>query len=360
MATSKRSAKVKVQPTTEMATTEMAIADIVISPAVYPRLDYSFERVSDLVDALEAGADLPPITVQRGTGVLLAGRHRVEAYKRLGRTRIAAVAMDVADEDLLAFACQQDNATGLPYTQEDRQDVARRLFAAGTDLATVADVVHRSRQTVERWLQPEIEQATECTDRARAVRAVVVQALNAGGLSRRAIAPLLGISKSQVSSDAQMSIAGHLAAGPAHLGCGVVDEASSLLKVLAENAQNERFTARVENACDWLRNAARAATTPTPATPDQGPDDEDLDDDQDDLDPSEHADPAPVALVEHADPQTSLWFIIEPVVTKLRASVGWFEVHVCSDNGPAASAILQTAAEMRTLLDDLVRRVEAA
>src|SRR5262249_32826407 len=131
---------------------KMLIADLVFAPAVYPRRHLDEGRVAVLIDLLEAGVVLPPIRVQRGTDIILNGEHRVEAYKRPGRAEILVEEVDVADEDLLAYACQQDVAAALPYTQEDRRDVARRLYAAGKGIAIIVDLVKCPRQTVRRWL----------------------------------------------------------------------------------------------------------------------------------------------------------------------------------------------------------------
>jgi ParB-like chromosome segregation protein Spo0J len=278
---------------------EMPITSLVFSPAVYPRRHYSEERVEMFVDLLEAGTQLPPITVQRETGVVLAGVHRMKAYQRLERGSIPAVEVDVADEDLLTFAYQQDDMAALPYTLPDQQDVARRHYESGKNIATVAELVHRPRQTIERWLQREIAQATAYTERAQAVRAVVVQALSASGYSQREIAPLLGVSQATVNRDAQLSIANHLADANIDDDATdepgkVVDDASGRLWDLRRNAQHAQVTARVEAAQQWLDAQVAAAPQPEPSPPEQDRGEENPDgneDDGDDLDVDESGTP---------------------------------------------------------------------
>lgn len=50
------------------------------------------DHVDDFVELLEAGRCTPPITVRQVSGgfILVDGRHRLLAHKRLGRTHIKA------------------------------------------------------------------------------------------------------------------------------------------------------------------------------------------------------------------------------------------------------------------------------
>ncbi len=100
------------------------IADIVVRPAISPRLTdpEAVERYRGCLD------ELPPITVQRGTNVLIAGAHRLEAHIREGRTEIRAVEMDALDADLPALAFLDNLKHGLPYTTGERVQGLRLLL----------------------------------------------------------------------------------------------------------------------------------------------------------------------------------------------------------------------------------------
>jgi transcriptional regulator with XRE-family HTH domain len=327
----------------------MPIASLVLARAVYPRRDWEFNRVDSLVDVLEAGTQLPPITVQRGTGVVLNGWHRVKAYEALARTDIPVEEVDVADEDLLSFACRQDDAAALPYTQEDRKDVAGRLYYAGHDIAAVARVMHRSRQTVERWLHEDIARGAAGRRHEKAVRAVVVHALTGIGWSQRQIASRLGISQMQVRRDAQMSITSHLADEDQD---DLVDDARAALARIGQDDQTVR-----QASLDWLHGQLDAATGPVPASapPDQGDvDEDDLDDTEEDVPDRDVDDPrAP-------GDAGSVWATIRPIVADVQRCCSRiaFSMHT-TDVAGAAHGIVQEVATIRGLLDDLVTHVES-
>lgn len=64
--------------------------------------------------------DIPPIRVQRGTFVLIDGRHRLEAHYRGSSEVIRICEVDVADEDLAVAAFTANLEHGKPYTQAER------------------------------------------------------------------------------------------------------------------------------------------------------------------------------------------------------------------------------------------------
>lgn len=65
----------------------MKLTDITKDPDIYPRVQFSHKTVETYTEALEAGAEFPPILVQRiredghVKTIILDGLHRLEAYK---------------------------------------------------------------------------------------------------------------------------------------------------------------------------------------------------------------------------------------------------------------------------------------
>lgn len=68
----------------------MKISKIKWDPSIYPRAKWTTETIDRYVDALESGAIFPPVTLEKGTDRLIDGKHRLEAYKKAGRTEIPA------------------------------------------------------------------------------------------------------------------------------------------------------------------------------------------------------------------------------------------------------------------------------
>lgn len=78
------------------------------------------------------------------------------------------------------------------------------------------------------------------------LRREVVRELTEGGLSTRAIAPVVGISKSQVATDQQVSSAGHLIPTPAPSGAGPAPASAGSTPKAAQDEENDGAAARVE------------------------------------------------------------------------------------------------------------------
>jgi len=75
---------------------QIKISDIVWDPSIYPREKWNMATVERYADAMISGDVFPPMTVEKETGVLLDGKHRVEAYKKAAE--IAKAAKDPVDE----------------------------------------------------------------------------------------------------------------------------------------------------------------------------------------------------------------------------------------------------------------------
>ena len=73
-----------------------------ISDSPYQTSPISEDKVSELVDNLSRNPLSSPVVLRRGRQgrlELIAGRHRIEAYKRLGRQEIEATLRDLTDDD---------------------------------------------------------------------------------------------------------------------------------------------------------------------------------------------------------------------------------------------------------------------
>src|SRR5215471_326426 len=59
------------------------IASLVLDETIWPRHSISDPNVGALVEAIHAGANLPPVLIDRASGVVVDGFHRVRAYERV-------------------------------------------------------------------------------------------------------------------------------------------------------------------------------------------------------------------------------------------------------------------------------------
>ena len=63
---------------------------VVWDPSVYPRAKWNTSTIERYAEALRAGAEFPPIVIDADTGLLLDGKHRLEAHRKAGVEEIAA------------------------------------------------------------------------------------------------------------------------------------------------------------------------------------------------------------------------------------------------------------------------------
>ncbi|MCF6192415.1 MAG: ParB/RepB/Spo0J family partition protein, partial [Candidatus Hydrothermae bacterium] len=116
---------------------EIPLESITWDQGIYPREETHPDVVARYAEALEAGAQFPPILVAAlpdGHYLILDGNHRLQAHRRVGRRVIEARVVDVDPEDrleLVVLAAKANMVHGLPLSQEERRMVVQRLYRMG-------------------------------------------------------------------------------------------------------------------------------------------------------------------------------------------------------------------------------------
>lgn len=114
------------------------------------------EKVAEYLEAMQEGDQFPEIVVHYdGTNYWLSsGFHRLAAVKRLGRRDIAVKIEQGSLDDARDYACSANARHGLPMTQEERRNAARRLLTSpnnnGWTNTYIARQVGLSKMTVGR------------------------------------------------------------------------------------------------------------------------------------------------------------------------------------------------------------------
>lgn len=117
------------------------LAKLVCDWSLYPRTQVSSTRVQQLVDAIEAGAELPPIAVLPDLRIL-DGWHRYRAYRALGIAEVSVRVVEAASEaDAYVLAVQANTDHGLPLQAYDRRRVVLRLQELGLEVERIAEIV---------------------------------------------------------------------------------------------------------------------------------------------------------------------------------------------------------------------------
>lgn len=133
----------------------MKVSDVIFRDDLYPRIETSVSTVQKYAEDLSV---LPPIIVNQHNE-LIDGWHRWTAHKKNGVEEIAAtVVITSSDADLLERAIRTNATHGLQLSMADKQDMARKIYAATNErdraakkeeLATILSV---SKSKVYEWL----------------------------------------------------------------------------------------------------------------------------------------------------------------------------------------------------------------
>jgi hypothetical protein len=184
----------------------MNINDVVIDMTIYPRDGWSEPTVERYAEALRAGDQFPPITLEAGTSRLLDGMHRYRAHTMLGLAEIRAEHCQVPDDmPPLLYAASLSTRHGDRISGKSLQQVVIKVVTDHPDypMVKLAKVLGVTRQTVSKWGGP-------ITERRRTIRKVRALLLDRAGWSLRQIGEFLGVSKDQVSTDVSDDITRHL------------------------------------------------------------------------------------------------------------------------------------------------------
>ncbi len=100
------------------------IRDLVLIPELTPRDRLNEETIIRYMESFPA---LPPIRVQKGSGVVVDGYHRVEAAIRLGLEEVPAEVEAIPDEELRVVAGLANVQHGQPLSRPERNRLAVAL-----------------------------------------------------------------------------------------------------------------------------------------------------------------------------------------------------------------------------------------
>lgn len=100
---------------------------VVFNPKHYPRPEREPSKpvVDEYAEAMERGDEFPSIVLERGTNILLDGKHRFEAHKRLSRKQILVTYATVPDDiPIVLYAASFQRKHGQPL----RMNSLKALF----------------------------------------------------------------------------------------------------------------------------------------------------------------------------------------------------------------------------------------
>ena len=230
------------------------IGDVVLDMAIYPRDGWSQPTVERYTEALKAGDQFPPITLEAGTSRLLDGMHRYQAHMSLGLTEIRAEHCQVPDDmPPLLYAASLSTRHGDRITGKDLQKVIRKVVTDNPDypMVTAAKALGITRQTVSKW-------ASDITERRRAVRQVKAALLSRARWSNVRIAEYLGVTEGTIRNDVNDDISTNLSEDVLR---AALEELPDECAAIAEEIREERIFASWSDGERELLKRLRAGET---------------------------------------------------------------------------------------------------
>ncbi|MBW2558596.1 MAG: MerR family transcriptional regulator [Deltaproteobacteria bacterium] len=196
------------------------VSDLTWDKFIYPRGSKSDKTISAYVEALEIGAQFPPIRIQRVLNytdadgneiievtIILDGIHRWFAFKEKGIKEIAAVEWKDRPIDyeknktaLLLESAKYNTSHGDRLSSNDKKRVARDIASTDPECkwteSALAEKLGVIQQTVNTWI-------SDIRARQKASRNTTIIRLSRLGWSQEKIAEVVGLDRSVISKNVQ-------------------------------------------------------------------------------------------------------------------------------------------------------------
>lgn len=130
----------------------LKLSELVLDERFYPRAGVDHVWAHKLAERLQAGAPLPPLIVCRATRALLDGWHRARAYESVyGKDAVVPVEYVECESDAERFrlALAYNAAHGRPYSTVDEAHATVRGEQLGLTRAAIAGILGVRREYLD-------------------------------------------------------------------------------------------------------------------------------------------------------------------------------------------------------------------
>lgn len=120
------------------------LGDVVINPEYQVRMKVDSHMVSNYAMSMREGHIFPPIVLERGTGKLVCGFTRIEAYYKVysPNDRVPGERMFFKDDiERLRFAAKDNTTHGQPLSGFDKKNIITKLRMAGAALEVIGETL---------------------------------------------------------------------------------------------------------------------------------------------------------------------------------------------------------------------------
>jgi ParB-like chromosome segregation protein Spo0J len=126
-----------------MKQAQVRIENLKLDYDIYPRTQISDAHVTAMQEAVDAGAEMPPILVCSKSNRIIDGFHRYTRAHRNAEDTIAAILEDYPDEAaVFAAAVKANSAHGKPYSPYERAKIVRQAQDFGLEIDRLSDALN--------------------------------------------------------------------------------------------------------------------------------------------------------------------------------------------------------------------------
>jgi len=122
----------------------LKIEEIVFDKSIYPRTNTWWGTSYRYSEMMKAGAKFPPIIVGKldGKYILVDGKHRLEAYQKLGQKHVSCeVLTDLTKKELFVKAIELNVAHGQTLSSYDKVRIVEALKKMDYSMPQIAKIV---------------------------------------------------------------------------------------------------------------------------------------------------------------------------------------------------------------------------
>jgi hypothetical protein len=122
----------------------LKINEIIIEKKLYPRIESDYETSKRYVEAMESGAEFPPIVVAEKNNkyYLIDGKHRLDAYL-INKKEVVEVEIinGLTEEEIFIESVKRNIGHGRPFSEEDINRIKITLKDFNLGLEKVSEII---------------------------------------------------------------------------------------------------------------------------------------------------------------------------------------------------------------------------
>jgi hypothetical protein len=138
----------------------LKISEIVIESKLYPRMEVDSETSKRYAEAMESGADFPPITVAERNKkyYLVDGKHRLDAYEINKKDIVdVEVLIGLTEKEIFIESVKRNIGHGRPFSEEDINEIKITLEDFNLGIEQVSEIVRIPITKLKPFVAKEIE-----------------------------------------------------------------------------------------------------------------------------------------------------------------------------------------------------------